>query len=141
MSLSDLIKYIPAQTRAINQLSSGLDSTTVWCTAWTGFRDALWGKGLESLQRQERVKRDDNPVEDVDLLPDPRPLTRFVATAPGTRLPGGWSFDTQRILVRPEYLEAEKAAVLSSETNDNVFAVNGQPGIGSFPSFPIACRI
>jgi hypothetical protein len=73
MSLSDLIKYMPAQTQAINQLSSGLDSTTAWCTAWMGFRDALWGKGLESLQRQERVQRDDNPVEDVDFLPDRPP--------------------------------------------------------------------
>ena len=140
MSLSDLIKYMPAQMQAINQLPSGFDSTTAWCTTWMGFRDALWGKGLESLQQQERVKRDDNPVEDVNFLPDWPPSTCAVVTIPN--LPCGWTLGPSGwVLVQSKYLEAKKAAVLSSKTNDNMFVVTGQLGISLLSSFFMVHRI
>jgi hypothetical protein len=92
MPLSDLTEHISAQAQAIRQLSSkvdsGVSSTTTWCTRWMEFRDAVLGKGLDSLQQREQVEEDDDPIEDVDLLPDQRPHTRCVATVPET-LPGG----------------------------------------------------
>ena len=54
MLLRDLVKYIPSQTRAISRLS-GINSTADQCS-WNQFRESLWGKGLESLQRQESAE-------------------------------------------------------------------------------------
>ena len=48
MSPRDLFKYAAAQNEAIGRLSSRVSSETSWCTAWGAFRNAIWGRGLES---------------------------------------------------------------------------------------------
>lgn len=103
------------------------------------FRDAVWGTGLDSLQQQQQVEEDDDPIEDVDLLPDQHSHTCCVAV-PKT-LPDGWRFGPQWILVWSKYLKAKQAAVLSSKSNCNMLVVAGQPGIGLSPFSFTAHRI
>jgi len=127
MSLSDLTQHIPDQTSAIYRFSFGTKPLPGY---WRSFKESIWGKGLDSLQQQELVERDSDPLEDSHILPDPPPVTRPVATLPKT-LPDVGGLDGQeKILVRSEYHETEKAALLSNESGYGVFVVNGQPGIG-----------
>ena len=127
MSLSDLTEHIPHQNNAISFFTRGVISTTGF---WPKFWECLWDKGLDSLQQQEPVERDFEPIEDTHILPDALPVTRTVAILPGT-LPDVWGLDSQdKILVRSEYHEAEKAVLLSNESGFGVFVVDGQPGIG-----------
>ena len=132
MLLSDLIKHIPAQTKAISRLSSGVNSTTRWCTAWEGFRKSLWGKGLGSFEQEERAQRDDKPVRGYPLLPS------TVATIP-TTLAETWNtaLNRQRFLVRTEYKRAEKVALRTVRTG-LAFVVTGRSGSGPFLSFSTA---
>jgi len=76
--LSCLVKHVPAQREAISKRSV-VDSTTEICAGWTKFRGALWGKGLKSLEGEELVERNDNPIKAVPILP---PTTGSVATPP-----------------------------------------------------------
>ena len=134
MLLSDLVAHAPAQTEAIGQLNP-----TDLCAPlpqWEEFRESLWGIGLESLQQEELVKRDDDPVDDYHILPDSLPPTRSVLTPPET-LRKFWKLYSRRILVRPEYHETEQAALLANQNNRHVFAVTGQPGIGARPFLSI----
>jgi len=85
MPLSDLTKHIPDQTKAISRFTRGIVDTT---SVWARFRKSLWGKGLDSLQQQEPVERDIDPIEDVHVLPDTPPATRSVAILPETL---GWN--------------------------------------------------
>jgi len=139
MPLSDLVKHIPTQGEAIKRFAPGLDPNTPACTLWRGFRESLWGKGTESFLKEEEVKRDVNPVKTV---PAPPPLpnkphpTRVVAIIPESLSPT-WDLQSRKILVRSEYKEAEGAALSVTELGIDLFAINGQPGIGSFPSFSI----
>jgi len=139
MQLSDLVKHIPTQEEAIRRFAPGLDPNTPACTLWRGFRDSLWGKGIESFLKEEEVDRGLNPVKTV---PTPPPLpnqshpTHVVAIIPES-LPPTWDIKSQKILVRSEYKVAEEAALSIDEPGIDMFVVNGQPGIGSFPSFSI----
>jgi hypothetical protein len=131
MFLSDLVVHVPAQTEAISQLNP-----TNLCAPglpyWEELWESLWGIVLESLQQEELVKRDDDPVDDCHILPDSLPPTRSVVTLPEMLLKV-WRLRGRRILVRPEYYETEQAALLANENNRHVFAVTGQPGIGTRP--------
>lgn len=136
MSLSSLFKNTSVQEEAINELSLLVSSTTRWSTYWGDFRDSVWGRGLKSFQKEEPVERDDvDPVDHVEL-----PTTHPVVTLPAT-LPNVWKLHSRQILVRSEYNEAERTAVLSSESDKDVFVVTGQPGIGLLPLLSAACRI
>ena len=130
-----LRNHIGAQAEAINRLPSGIDSTTEDCADWRGFKEPLWGGGLEFLQQPEAVVRDVvDPVEDIHFLPYPPSVSRSIVWLPET-LPNVWGLHGQQpILARSEYNEAEDAAVLSSKSNAKMFLVRGRPGIGSFPS-------
>jgi len=91
------------------------------------FKNSYWGKGLESLQEEELVERDDNPIED-PTLPDPLPSTRFVMSP--WILAAAWGLSSRKVLVRSEYHKAEEAALLTNEEGKGVFIVTGQHGIG-----------
>jgi hypothetical protein len=128
MSLSDLVEHTDAQNEAITGVTSGLRSGTPWCTAWDAFRNSFWGADLNTFQRNQQVERDTtDPVSGIEL-PDDHPI---VTLPVGITLPWGWGLDIERdFLVRSEYDEAERAAVLSSGEARKVFVVGGQPGIG-----------
>jgi len=129
MSLQGLYKHIPAQEKAISEASAGFKPVSTWSDVWTGFRDSLWGKPIESFEEKVPVERDkSDPVAEV-ALPD----KHFVLTFPETILGIPWTWQSKRILVRSEYREAEQAAVSSSSTGCDVFVVTGQPGIGPLP--------
>lgn len=129
MALHDLEVHVPAQEAAISKLSLGIDSGTSWCTAWTDFRNRFWGAGLKSLEELESVVRDKfNPIRDSYIRPDLPPTTRSVITVP-KNLPTIRDLHSQKILVRSDYNEAEKAVVLWSK-KFQAFVVEGQPGIG-----------
>jgi len=131
MSLKDLTDYISDQEEAISKLSHGVDSETIACAEWREFRDSLWGRGLETLQGEEKVERDRSiPMEDVVL-----PEKHIIATLPYVLAP-----DTPKILVRSEYDEAERETVLASE-HRSVFVVCGQRGVGLSHFLPTTHRI
>lgn len=137
LSLSDLSEHAPAQDKAINALSSGIKSGTRWCNAWKEFRVSYWGRDPRSLLTIERPER-----EGPDAVLDVRvPDEYFVATFP-TLPPKTWTPSGPKILLRPEYYEAENAALWSSKSTLEMFVVSGQPGIGpsSVLFSPINCR-
>jgi len=129
MSLQDLNEHIPAQEKAISEASSGFKPISTWPDVWTGLRDSLWGKPIESFEEEVQVERDkSDPVAEV-ALPD----KHFVLTFPEAILGIPWTWKSKRILVRSEYREAEQTAVSSNSTGCDVFVVAGQPGIGPPP--------
>jgi len=136
MSLKDLVKHAPAQREAIDRLFADpfhpLRIPGPSIPDWSGFRESLWGLGLEPLQ-EELVERDDDPVEDIRTVPGSLPPTYSVVTPPET-LPKPWKLYSQRILVLSEYNEIEWAVLEANEERKDVFLVTGQPGIGSPPS-------
>jgi len=89
---------------------------------------------------EEPVERDNEPIKAVPIDP---PVKRSVAIIDPTMVAISWCVQCQKILVRSEYKEAGKAALLANEADTDVFLVCGQPGIGVFPSPPIdiTCRI
>ena len=126
MSLRDLVKYISVQEEAIIKLSV-LDPEGEDCAQWIPFRDYFLGK--DSFLVDEPVERDDKPLKAVPIDP---PLTRTVTTIHPSI---SYYMASRKILVRSEYKEAERAAVLANEPDVEVFVVSGQPGIG-LPSPP-----
>jgi hypothetical protein len=141
MLLSDLVDHTPAQRKAISQVNP-TDLCDPRLPHWEEFRKSLWNNGIGTFQNEEDVERDNNPVDNCHILPDPLPDTRSVMTPPET-LPGAWSDQhSLKILVRSEYHEAEQAALLANEDNRTVFMVAGQSGIGMHPFlfFSIASR-
>lgn len=106
------------------------------CAAWDAFRRAVWGKGLEAFQRSQPVQRDTSDQVKGVALSD----NHLVATIP-TIPDGDKKARNRQILVRSEYDEAARAAVLlSGELDRDVFVVTGQPGIGPPSSLPTARR-
>jgi len=133
MLLRDLVEYAPAQEKAISNLEPrALSETRMY--NWIDFRTHLWGN--ESFQEMRSVKEDGiNSIRGV-VAPD----YHLVATVPGAMFPS-WGLECQRILVRPEYNEAELEAVLVSQSARRVLVVTGPPGIGLLPSLSDARRI
>ena len=89
-------------------------------------------RALASLQVEELVEGDDNPVEDYNTLPDTVPATYSVANIPCILLGSvGSDHSSRPILVLSEYEEAEEAALLGREgPYGSPFVVTGQPEIG-----------
>ena len=128
MSLEDLTTFAPLQTAKINEnagcfVDAGLP--------WTPLKDSLWGKGLAFLKSSPRDLRRIPYIRDADPLPDVIPTTCPVVKIPET-MPDLWDLcGQQHLLVRSEYEEAERAALLANLEGHNLFSVTGQPGIGT----------
>ena len=133
MSLEDLTKYASAQTDAINCLiQMGRFTTGPISNNWTEFKESVWKKGLASVETQEPVERDDDPIDEYEIDPATVPVSALVAPFPGS-LPKVWDSYSQQILVRLEYQETEQT-VLSANENKAALLVAGQPGIGLLSS-------
>ena len=132
MLLSDLVGYTPDQEDALKKIDP-TDLCDLRLPYWEEFRQFLWNKDIGTFQKEENVERGNNPVDDCHIHPDPLPNTRSVMIPPET-LPNVWG-DRRRlkILVRSEYHEAEKAALLANQDNKSIFMVAGQSGIGMRP--------
>ena len=132
MSLEDLVPYLPAQGAAISRILE--DPNTFldydYGPTWSAFKESIWGKSLAAFQEEKEVKKDDDPVEGIQIPPG---LLHSVVTPPNT-IPSAWDIDVQRILVRSEYYETERAVLSANERATDAFIVSGQPGIGPFPS-------
>jgi hypothetical protein len=129
-----LIGYIPAQEKAIHNLSihpaKPLHSLNSDILQWSEIRASVWGKGLEFFQQEEDIERGKHdPIEDAHILPDTLPSSRSVIT-PHRMVSKIWNLSSKKILVRSEYHETAQAALLANEDNRGVFVVTGQPGIG-----------
>jgi len=130
MSLRDLVEHVPAQEEAIRNLDPEALFKTRMRT-WIDFRTHLWGN--ESFQEMR-------PVEEINTIRGVvSPDHHVVATVPRAMFPS-WRLGCEKILVRPEYNEAEREAMLASKTSIRVFVVTGQPGIGLPPSLSNAWR-
>ena len=141
MTLKDLVKHIPAQRDAVNRLLKNHKSLLRGDLAdWSRFKESVWGMNLGDFQEEQLVERGDDPVKDAYTLPNSLPYTHSVLTPPKT-LPRAWNLRSGRILVRSEYYEAERAALLTNGKGMDAFVVTGQPGIGPSQSLCIACRI
>jgi len=116
-SLDQLNKYVDIQSAAVDKLPRNTFTTEfIGHDRWEEFRKYLWGKGLESLEKQETTTHsDDDPY--------------FVMEVPRS-LPPIFLLDSASILVRSEYKEAEQAALSSLESGQSLFLVSGTPGIG-----------
>lgn len=133
MPLSDLAVHIPTQEAAISRFAPALRNGTDPCVPWKRFKDSLWGNSSHSFLWEEPVKRGTRPVKFVPTVPSPRD----VAVLPSS-LPSEWDIHSSKILVRSEYNEAEKAALLANKPDIDLFMVGGQSGIGLFPPLSIA---
>ena len=71
-----------------------------------------------------------------DVTHSTRPIVEIPETFPNIR-----GLDSSKILVRSEYEETEKGALLALADNFHGFIVTGQPGIGPSLTFPILVRI
>jgi len=136
MSLEDLRDHTAVQEAAISKLS-GLDPKGDACARWILFRNHFWGAPLDTfIVDNEMVERDlENPIP--EFVPTNIPYTCSVATI-SPMVPPPWNMESQKILVRSEYKEAEEAVVLSANRpNTEAFVVSGQPGIGMFHLPPL----
>jgi len=138
MDLMDPMKGVSTQRVSISQLLSKRDqisSSMIGLPLWDSFRTSVWGKDRASFQAEELMKR--NHVKDIHpppTPPDSPPFTLSVVTPPKD-IPKPWNLSSRQILVRSDYIEAERAALLASKDQD-IFVVAGQPGIGLFPLSP-----
>jgi len=140
MSLEDLTQYASTQTDAINRLiQMGRFTTGPISDAWAEFKESVWKKGLASVERQEPVERDDDPVDEEEAPPDTIPVSALVTPIPAS-LPKVWDSYSQRILVRSEYHEAEQTVLSANGNNKAALLIAGQPGIGLLPSRSIASQ-
>jgi hypothetical protein len=139
MPFNDSSERAAAQAAQIDRLlKSGHFSTSGIPLPWIKFKKSFWGVGSTSLATQEEVKRDE-PVEDYDL-PDTVPDKTWVAKIPDG-LSAPWESSGGRILVRSEYHEAERAAMLADREGVEAFLVTGHPGIGLFSSCLVTRRM
>ena len=132
MSLQTLVPHAPAQNEAVKRHLSWFERISPSKDSPPVFTPAIWGVGIEALQVEELVERDEDPV---DVLPDVIPSTRIVMTPPETHLES-WCLPNERILVRSEYYETARAVLSANESGMDAFIVTGQSGIGSSPSPP-----
>jgi len=142
MSLQDLTQYAGDQTDRINLLlQEGSLAPGSASRKWTAFWESAWKKDFETLEEKELVVREQPGDRVEDYSPsDPVPSSTSVMKIPRT-LPNLWFRSSERILVRSEYYEAERAALSASENGRDALVVAGHPGIGSLSSCLITCRI
>ena len=105
-----------------------VDSETRRCASWSRFREGLQ-QGRHSSRPAPAIRRNLG-ISPEDIVPPPafRSITTHSSTPPDARDP-----HSQRISVRSEYSEAERAAMSTTESDD-VFLVSGKPGICLDPS-------
>jgi hypothetical protein len=133
MLLNDLSAYAPIQNERINKLP--LDAIGSTSLSWEAFREKFWGKPLESLEHEELVEDDPEPVPDVTL-----PEERLVVTMPPELLEEwGLGVPDGKFLVRSEYREAEREVLSFYASRSDVAVITGHPGIGSLPTLPTVC--
>lgn len=132
MSLRDLIQHAHRQTSILNK---NMDSFTAADSDWDLLRDSLWGKELASLELSPMEAQELASLEDGEPLPGVAPTTHSVVKIPET-MPHIWDLDSQYILGRSEYEEAERAAVFAGGGDADSFLVTGQPGNGLTPLIP-----
>jgi hypothetical protein len=91
---------------------------------------SVWGK--DTLDKTEEVVRGPNPIDDSLILPDVVPSHRDVMLKP-KNLDKCWSVHCKKILIRPEYKEAEEfvLSTFGAPIMNDALVVTGQPGIGS----------
>ena len=131
MLLEDLCKYASDQNKRIAKLPPAAIGPA--SSIWEEFGKGYWGISLASLEKEEPVEYDPDPVP--GLTP---PTNRSVLTITREHsnewnifVPGG------KMLVRSEYHETERAVLSeSARANTEVFVVAGQPGIGSLAHVP-----
>ena len=142
----DLLKeFAPAQNQRIRTLLQKKPGGTLpphftfsHQEEWNALWKATWDKGGGSFEAREDVVRDGVDAIDNSLLPDPIPSHCNVATKP-PGLEEIWKFVCKKFFVRPEYDEAQAAAVQlcghdPKESHPyDVLVFSGQPGQGSLP--------
>ncbi len=159
MRLKDLVQNIPDQVFKINEVIN--DKTRfVECVGeedkanWATFRGSVWGNplalGFEWQREVDTVTLDasggvdaqqevqmgidaDVKAEGYDRPPS-KDAPANIMDLPGS-LPDVWGLQSQKILVRAEYEQAEQAALKANDSNYDAFLVGGQAGIG----LPIPC--
>ena len=131
VSLNDLTRHIKIQNEAIESLPP---EAIFPSDSWAKFRGEFWGKPLVSLEMSETVDRGEDPVEDDVLLEKP-PSGSFPVIAAPKFTPTALGIASSKIVVRSEYDEAERAAILSLKSGVRLFVATGTPGIGIIP-FP-----
>ena len=134
MFLQTLVPHVPAQNEAVKRHLSRFEHLIPSKDSPPVFTPAIWGAGIEALQVEELVERDEDPV---DVLPDVIPATRIVMTPPESHLES-WCLPNERILVRSEYYETARAVLSANEGRVDAFVVAGQSGVGSSPPHPLA---
>ncbi len=167
LNLKDLIQNIPEQVLKINKVIN--DKTCfVECVGeedkpnWATFRSSVWGNPLalgfewqwevdmvtpldasRGVDAQQEVQMDIDA--DVEAEGDDRPLSEdapaTIMDLPGS-LPDVWDLQSEKILVRSEYEQAEQAALKAntSKGSYDAFLVGGQAGIGLPLSFLVHVR-
>ncbi len=163
MRLKDLVQNIPEQVLKINEAISCESHFVDYVKEkpdWATFRSSVWGNplalGLEwrrevdmvtpldasgGVDAQQEVQMDiDVGVEaEGDDRPASEDAPATIMDLPGS-LPDVWDLQSEKILVRSEYEEAEQAALKANEGNYNAFLVGGQAGIGLPLSFLVLVR-
>jgi len=164
MRLQDLVQNIPAQVLKINGVINYETHFVDYVAKkgqpdWAAFRSSVWGNplalGLEwqwevdavtpldasvGVDAQQEVKMDiDVGVEAKGDDSEDAPAT--IMDLPGS-LPDVWGLQSQKILVRAEYEQAEQAALKAntSKGSYDAFLVGGQAGIGLPLSFLVHVR-
>ena len=151
MRLEELEAHIPDQTLKINRL---INIPTRFANFveeeqdpyWATFRNSVWGNASASApsdasegQAGLKVQEEIGMEIDVGATGDGEPSGDAPSTHPFVKLPetlpNMWSFYSSHVLVRPEYEEAEQAALAAIARNADTFLVIGQSGIG--PSIPL----
>jgi len=167
MRLQDLVQNIPAQVLKINGVINYETHFVDYVAKkgqpdWAAFRSSVWGNplalGLEwqrevdtvtpldasgGVDAQLEVKMDiDVGVEaEGDDRPASEDAPATIMDLPGS-LPDVWDLQSEKILVRSEYEQAEQAALKAntSKGSYDAFLVGGQAGIGLPLSFLVLVR-
>ena len=136
VSLNDLTRYIDIQNQAIKSLPSGVIIPVASRSPWEDFRQEFWGNDLE---KSETVDRGEDPVED-NVLPEGPPSGSFPVIEAPKSMPNALGLTSKKIVVRSEYDEAERAAVLCVKSGIKLFIATGTRGIGIIPFLTVDRR-
>lgn len=111
-----LLRQMRSTSFSTNRITFPLPSLGPTPALGVHSRTPFGRRALASLQVEELVEGDDNPVEDFNTLPDTVPATCSVANIPCILLGSvGSDHSSRPILVLSEYEEAEQAALLGRE--------------------------
>lgn len=141
-TFSDLQRYVAEQDKAINTLidvEKGNTDTPCFTACnnahWITVYKAIWGKGEATFQTIVDVVRDTTQRIDDSLLSEEVPDRCNAATKP-PGLDRAWKFSCASFFIRPEYEEAQRAALSICGYNEqgsipyNALLYSGHPGTG-----------